>query len=79
MSQASFASSDDGLGAVGNLKLAEDAGNVVADGLRTEVEAVGDLGVGVTGGDQVENLSFTVGEVRKRQRRRGRLRREKGK
>jgi hypothetical protein len=41
--QAGLAGPDDGLGAVGDLELEEDVGDVVADGLGAEMQAAGDL------------------------------------
>src|SRR5215207_8667248 len=53
------------MGPVGNLQLGEDVGDVVTHGLRTKEEACGDLGVGVTLRDEVEDLHLAGGEFRK--------------
>jgi hypothetical protein len=50
LAQSGFAGADDGLGAVCDLQLGEDVGDVVADGLGTQVEALRYLGVGLVGG-----------------------------
>jgi hypothetical protein len=46
--QSGFAGADDGLGAVGDLQLGEDVGDVVSDGLGAEVEVGGYLHVAQT-------------------------------
>ena len=42
LAEAPLAAEDDGLGAIGGVELAEDVGDVVADGLRAEDQAAGD-------------------------------------
>jgi hypothetical protein len=53
------------LGAVGDLQLGEDVRDIVAHGLGTQVELLGDGGIGVASSDQVQYLSLAVGESRK--------------
>src|SRR5215203_1492621 len=62
-SQSRFAGPDDGVGAVGYLQLGEDVGDVVAYGLGAQVEACGDLGVGVALGDEIEDLYLPDAEL----------------
>jgi hypothetical protein len=61
--EAGGAGPDDGLGPVGDLEFGEDAGYQVADCLGAEEEALGDIGVGVSGGDEVEDFAFACGQV----------------
>src|SRR5690242_9408367 len=72
--QPGVAGADDGLGAAGDLKLAEDVGDVVANGLSAEDELLGDGGVGETLGDEAEDLALAVGQLREGLGRRGRRR-----
>ena len=59
-----FLRTNDGLGAVGDLQLGEDVGDVVPYGLRAEGELPGDGGVGMSFGDEVEDLALAFGEGR---------------
>ena len=54
---------DDHLGPVRGLQLREDAGHVVPDRLRRQVERTGDLGVVPACRDQVEHLGLPLGEL----------------
>src|SRR5688572_8663195 len=54
-----------GLGSGGDLEFGEDGGDVVADGLRSQAQAGADRGVGQAGGQEVEDLVFAGGELRK--------------
>src|SRR5215210_9172396 len=51
------------MGAVCDLKLGEDVGDVVAYGLRAEEEVSGDLRIAVTPGDEAEDLALAGGEL----------------
>src|SRR5213595_3580737 len=61
---------DDRGGAVGDLELAEDVRHVVAHRLQREHEVVGDHGVALAGGDELEDLPLAVGQGRERRLRR---------
>src|SRR5918998_4687914 len=61
--QPRLAGPDDGVSPVGDLQFGEDVGDVVAYGLGAEVEAGGDLGVGVALGDEVEDLDLTGSQL----------------
>jgi hypothetical protein len=54
-----------GLGAGAGAQLGQDVGNVVADGLEAEREVIGDVGVAVTLGHQLQDLAFPLGQLRK--------------
>jgi hypothetical protein len=58
LAQTGFAGPEDGLRSVDYLQLGEDVGNVVAHGLGADEEVPGDFGVGVTLGDEVEDLTL---------------------
>src|SRR2546426_417319 len=73
--QAGFAGSDHGLGAVGDLQLAADVRDVVADRLQTQHQLLGDVLVGAAVGDQSQDLGLALGELGKDRRARGSLRR----
>src|SRR5919202_320043 len=67
---------DDRLGSVRDGELAKDAGDVVADRLGADDQALGDLGIAAPLGDQFEHIIFPVGELTEdRPRGRGGLRR----
>ena len=53
-----------GLGAVCDLELGKDGGDVVAYGLLAEEEDRGNLGVCLSLGEQFEDLELTIGELR---------------
>ena len=50
--QPNVVDTDDGLGAVGDLELGEDVGDMVANGLQAQVETPCDLGVRLVLGDE---------------------------
>jgi len=58
------AGTDDGFGPAGDLKLREDAADVVADGGRCQSEPYRDGDVAEAGGDQVEYLAFSRRQLR---------------
>src|SRR5918995_251984 len=62
-SQPGFAGTDDGLGAVRDLKLGEDVGDVIAHGLGAQVEAFGDLGVRLVAGYELQDLVLALGQL----------------
>ena len=53
---------DDGLGAISDLQLVEDIGDVVADGLAADVQLGGDLAVVCALGDEGQDFALAVGE-----------------
>ncbi len=59
-----FPRADNRVCSVGDLQLGEDVGDVVAPRLRAQVELLGDGGVRVPLGDDVEDLELPVGERR---------------
>src|SRR3712207_5145015 len=61
--QARLAGADDGLGAVGATQLGEDPRDVGADGMGAEEEPVGDPGVVVPAGYEVEDLALPRGQL----------------
>ncbi len=63
--QTSVARSNDRLRAVSHLQLAEDLGDVIADGLRTQHQPFGDRAVGQPLGNQGQHLTLAFGEVGK--------------
>ena len=54
---------DDGLGAVAELELLQDAGDVGLDGAIADDEPGGNLGVGESAGEELEHLKFAGGEL----------------
>src|SRR5689334_13926552 len=54
---------DDRSSPIADLEFGEDARDVVADGVRTEHELLGDVGVAVAVGDHLEYLPLPVGEL----------------
>jgi hypothetical protein len=60
--QAGFSGADDRLGPVNNLKLGEDVGDVVANGLGAQRQLPGDRRVGVSLCDEVQDLTLAVCE-----------------
>jgi hypothetical protein len=66
------------MGAVGNLELAEDAGDVIADRLWTEYQPTSDLGVTQAASDQPQNFALAIGQLRERYGRPLPWRREEG-
>jgi hypothetical protein len=64
VSHPGFTGADDGLGAVGDLELGKDVGDVVADGLLAQVQLFGDLGVRLVAGDEIQDLALAVGAGR---------------
>src|SRR5690606_14611977 len=65
----------DGLGPARDPELAEEVGDVVADGLRADEQALGDLVVAETARDEAEHLALARGQVREGRGRRSRKRR----
>jgi hypothetical protein len=63
-SESGVAGGDDRLGPFGQLELAEDVGHVVGHGLGRQEHLLGDLAVGQPGGDPVEDLALTIGQLR---------------
>ena len=63
-SKSSFSGFDDRHGPVGDLKLAEDIGHIVGDGLWTERKPVGDLRIVHACTNQFQYLAFAFGEIR---------------
>src|SRR5215212_9053952 len=51
-----------GIVAVGHVELAENAGDMALNGPRTEEERLGDLPIGLSGGNEAQHLVFTGGE-----------------
>jgi hypothetical protein len=64
--QPRLASTDDRMGAVGNLELAKDAGDVIADCFWTEHQPTCDLGVTQAASDQPQNFALAIGQLRER-------------
>src|SRR5437588_3263457 len=67
--QSSIARSDDRLGSIRDLQLAENIGNMVADGLGAEHELFSNGHVGITLRHEHQNLAFALGQIGKRLRR----------
>lgn len=63
VADAGFAGAEDGLGAIGDLKLGEDVGDVVADRLRSQAETVRDLRVGEVLFHEHEHFVLALGEL----------------
>jgi len=61
--EPAFIGDDDCLRAVAQAEFGEDAANVRLDGRFAEYEPLGDLGVGQSTGDELEDLDFAVGEL----------------
>src|SRR5215212_2519400 len=56
---------DDCLGSIGDLQFRKDVRDVIADGFWTQLEAPGNLGVGLVLGDQGKDLVLPLGELGK--------------
>ncbi len=52
------------LGAAGDLQLAQDVAYIILNGLVTEVDLTGNLAVGLTISDQLQDLLLLVGQLR---------------
>src|SRR6266540_4505954 len=63
LDEAGFVGEDDGLDAVSEVELAEDAGDVGFDGCFADEQGCGDLVVGLAFGDQLEHLELAVGQL----------------
>ena len=63
--QAGFASANDRLGAICQLELVEDAGDVIAHRFGTQVQPLGDLGVFQSLGHQLQDFVFALRQLRK--------------
>lgn len=61
----SLARADGSLGPIGDLKLIEDIGDMVAHRLQADDQRACDLLVGRAVGQQMENLAFTLGQLGK--------------
>src|SRR5574341_505849 len=59
LAQACIASTDDGLRPVGDLKFAEDTGDVIADGLGADNQPFCNLGITYPMGNQVQDFPLT--------------------
>lgn len=53
---------DGGLGSVVDADLGEDALHVFLDRFETDMQAVGDLLVGMSGGNQTQDFQFPIGK-----------------